>query len=167
MNMYTYQKLNRDPTPSLERKMNTMLLQLQRDGQLPCGLYLMLRSSAGQTPRLYGLKILKPDTPLCPIVSFICSPTYNFSHFLARILSPLVGNTSSAVSNSQNFVEFVSSQVLQDEEILASFDVVSLFTKVPTDLAVATARQRLLDDSTLADRTTLSVENIGTLLRFD
>ena len=45
--------------------------------------------------------------------------------------------------------------------------MVSLFTKVPTDLAVATARQRILDDSTLADyRTTLSVENIVTILCF-
>ena len=44
--------------------------------------------------------------------------------------------------------------------------MVSLFTKVPTDLAVATARQRLLYDSTLMDRITLSVEHIVTLLRF-
>ena len=89
----THQKLKRDPTPSLERKMNTMLLQLQRDGQLPRSLYLMLRSSVGQTPHLYGLpKIHKLDTPLHPIVSFISSLTYIPSHFLARILSPLVGN---------------------------------------------------------------------------
>ena len=39
----TYTKLKRDPAPSLERKMNALL---------PRVLYLRLRSSAGQTPRL-------------------------------------------------------------------------------------------------------------------
>ena len=163
----TYTKLKRDPAPSLERKMNALLLQLQKEGQLPRVLYLRLRSSAGQTPRLYGLpKIHKPDTPLRPIVSFISSPTYHLSQYLARVLSPLVGNTSTTVRNSQDFVEFISSQKLEDGEVLVSFDVVSLFTKVPTDLAVTVARERLLNDSTLLDRTTLSVENIVTLLRF-
>ena len=72
-----YKRLKRDPTSSLERWMNATLLELRRKDQLPERLYHRLRSSCGQTPRIYGLpKIHKPDIPLRPIVSFVTSPTY-------------------------------------------------------------------------------------------
>ena len=47
-----------------------------------------------------------------------------------------------------------------------SFDVVSLFTRVPVHLAVSVARERLLSDDTFSDRTHLSIDNIILLLKF-
>ena len=38
-------------------------------------------------------KIHKEGFPLRPVVSFVNSPTYNVSRSLARVLSPVVGNT--------------------------------------------------------------------------
>ena len=61
---------------------------------------------------------------------------------------------------------FISSQTLNDDEILISFDVVSLFTKVSTDLAIQVARQRLLDDTSLTGRTSLTTGEITILLEF-
>ena len=67
----TYRIITKDPTPSLERKMNSILLSLHRDAQLPKQLYDKLRSTAGLIPRLYGLpKIHKSGRPLRPIVSY-------------------------------------------------------------------------------------------------
>ena len=63
--------------------------------------------------------------------SFCTSPTYNLSKFLATLLSPLVGESPSAVRNSRDFVSFVSSLRPDPDEVLVSFDVVSLFIKVP------------------------------------
>lgn len=84
-----YELLKKDPTPCLERRMNSMLLMLKKTGKLPEKIYDRLRCSNGVTPRLYGLpKIHKPDIPLRPIVSFLSSPTYNLSKHLASILSP-------------------------------------------------------------------------------
>ena len=92
----TYKKLTKDPNPSLERKMNEMLLQLKKSGSITSSLYDKLRSSAGRLPLLYGLpKVHKPEVPLRPIVSFLRSPTYQLSKHLATILSPLVGNSPS------------------------------------------------------------------------
>lgn len=62
------------------------------------------------------------------------------------------------------FVEFISTQVLAEEEILVSFDVVSLFTCVPIGLAVQVAHCRLENDPLLVERTSLSVYDIMDLL---
>lgn len=72
-----YRELDKDLSITLERKMNSLLLQLAKRGSLSLVLYKSLHSSGGNTPLLYGLqKIHKPDIPLHPIVSFVHSPTY-------------------------------------------------------------------------------------------
>ena len=161
----TYKKLNHDPSAALERKMNSTLLGLNRSGQIPDRLYHRLRSSSGSTPRIYGLpKIHKQDVPLRPIVSFYSSPTYQLSKHLSSLLSPFVGKTLSYVRNSREFAQFIINQELEDGEVLISFDVVSLFTSVPIDLALKVVRDRLEHDETLHERTYLDSENIISLL---
>ena len=75
----------------------------------------------------YGLpKVHKVSVPLRPIVSFINSPSYNLSKFLSRILSSLLVNSYS-VRNSKEFVDYVKNFTISENDILVSFDVVSLF----------------------------------------
>ena len=144
--------------------MNGLLLSLTRSGSMSDSLYNWLRSSAGKIPLLYGLpKVHKPEVPLKPIVSFIGSPTYNLSKHLVTILSPLVGKSSSHVRNSFEFASFIAGQSLRPGMVLVSFDVVSLFTKVPVELAVRVAHERLLADTSLAE---LSPDEVVNLLRF-
>ena len=111
-------------------------------------------------------KIHKPGIPLRPIVSFVNSPTYAISGYLARILSPVVGNTDYTVKNSCEFADFIKDKTLNACEELVSFDVVSLFTKIPVDLAVKVAEERLREDVSLGQRTSLPVEDIIHLLSF-
>ena len=127
------QPVEKDPTPPpLEQKMNALLLQLKKRGSIAQNLYNLLRSSGGSTPLLYGLpKIHKPNVPLHPTVSFVQSPTYQLSKHLTRILSPLIGNTDSSVLNSVEFSTFIHLKTVREDEVLVSFDVVSLFTNVP------------------------------------
>ena len=55
---------------------------------------------------------------------------YDLSAFLANISSPLTGNSDFTVTNSAHFVFTISSEKIQDHEIMVSFDVESLFTNV-------------------------------------
>jgi hypothetical protein len=89
------------------------------------------------TPRIYGLpKIHKKEIPLRPIVNTIGSPTYELAKHVAKILSPLVGHTDSFIKDSNDFIKIIKNEKLKPQDTLISFDVVSLFTKIPLDEAI-------------------------------
>ncbi len=114
---------------------------------------------------MYGLpKIHKDNVPLRPIISTIRSATYDLAKYLAKIISLLVGQTSSYVKNSAHFSEIINHRQIQQEEMMISFDVVSLFTKVPVPETLQIIKEKLTTDSSLSDRTNLSLPTIMYLL---
>ena len=117
-------------------------------------------------PRFYGLpKIYESGILLRPMVSFINSQTSVISSYLGRILSPFK-NTDYTIKNSCKFADFTRDKILNAGDKLASFDIVLLFPKIPIDLVVKVAEERLKGDASLGQRTSLSVEDIIHLLSF-
>ena len=153
----SYRPLKKNPIPSIEKRVASKLLALHRAGALSIQLYRHLRPSSSSCPRFFGQpKIHKPDVPLRPIVASRGSPTYNTARHLAKILRPLVGLTQHHVPNSSQFVEITRGLTLQPSDILVSFDVVSLFTNVPTTETCLLVKDRLIQDLSLDDRTSLT-----------
>ena len=66
--------------------------------------------------------------------------------------------------NSREFAHFIQQETLDTDEVLVLFDVISLFTCVPINLALEIAQQRLEQDDTFSDRTFLTVDDIMSLL---
>ena len=76
----------------------------------------------------------------------------------------MVGLSAHHVRNSQDFALFIKSQRLSGMKVLVSFDIVSLFAHVPTNLAAQVSREQLENDPSLSQRTSLSVDDICSLL---
>ena len=78
-------------------------------------------------PHIYDLpKIHKEGIPLRPIVNTIGSPTYDLAKHIAKTLKPLVGKSFSFIKDSSQFVERMKDWKVNDNDLLTSFDVVSL-----------------------------------------
>ena len=161
----TYEERDTDPINTLEAKINRLLKTLETKGEITTQTYQRIRASGSQLPRNYGLpKIHKTNTSLRPIVSCINSPTYKLSGFIAKILSPLMGNTYFFVMNTWHFVEMMREEKLGPEEMLVSFNVSSLFTNVPNQEAVQVIKKKLKEDQSLPSCTSLTPERITELL---
>ena len=132
----TYKVLTRNPGPVIEKSLSSFVWKFRQEGKISFSNYKSLRSCDSVLPRIYGLpKIQKTNVPLRPIVSFIGSATHHLSKCLKYILSPLVGRTSFSTKNSAEFVRCIKDFSISDSQKQVSFDVVSLFTTIPLDLA--------------------------------
>ena len=94
------------------------------------------------------------------------SISYNLSKSLSELLSPLVGKTEHHVLNSKEFTKEMRDVKLEEDEVLNSHDVVSLFTNVPIPETMDLIKDRLVGDSTLQERMLLEVTGIVELLKF-
>ena len=111
-------------------------------------------------------KIHKPGMPLRPVVSSIGTVTYQTSKEVARILKPLVERSPHHVKNIQDFIDNIKGIHWGQDQCMMSYDVKALFTSVPTTKAIIIIKQLLEQDQDLQQRTSLSIENIISLLEF-
>ena len=125
----TYQVLKRDPTPALQRKLNSKLLDLKKTDAIDIQRYNRLRCRVPQPPKLYGLpKLHKPNIPMRPIVSFCGSPTYQLSKYLTTVLKPLTDESRHKLQSTENFIDAIKTVQVPDDY--------KLFTSIPLQLAL-------------------------------
>ena len=163
----TYRPVDKSPFAKIEKDLNNRLLDLKRQNKIDDLIYRKLRSSDGSPPAIRGsIKHHKPGFPLRPIVSSVGFALYNTSKFLSDILSPIQNLNGYSVLNSSQFANEVANMEISDDEVMVSFDVVSLFTAIPVNKACEYIRDKLNNDNTLHLRTSLNTDDIISLLEF-
>ena len=77
-----------------------------------------------------------------------------------------MGKTEHHVKNSKHLAQTLADITLDDDEILNSHDVVSLFTNTPINKSLEVIKERLTTDNSWNDKTRLLVEDVMELLEF-
>ena len=106
-------------------------------------MYRSLYCSDGLLPRAYGVpKLHKECCPLRIIVSYIDSPLNSLASSSHKVISSSIPASTNNITDSFHLVKKLSGMHLEENYILVSLDVVSLFTNIPIDLAINSLYKR-------------------------
>ena len=172
----------RNPVFSTANLLQRKLGDLKKSGNLVEKEYFKIKPNDPVPAAFYGLPkvhkvqltvkddhytLASPSTPipLRPINRSLRSPTYHVSKYLADLLSPLRSDHGYTIKNSKKFADFVQTQTVRPDEENVSFDIVSLFTSIPVDLALNVIQCKLESNHTWKDKTKLTKNQIGELTK--
>jgi len=135
--MMAYRRLQKDPTTTLHKKTCEIIDKMASQGIITEREKSRMKSTVPMAPRIYGLpKIHKENTPLRPICSNINAPAHDLCKHLTSTLKILTEGSVYNVKNATEFKERLNNTTISDDEVMISFDVVSLFPSVPVDHAL-------------------------------
>ncbi|XP_017478561.1 PREDICTED: uncharacterized protein LOC108368252 [Rhagoletis zephyria] len=159
----TYRIARNDPTNALQKQNNKLVGELYKNKNINIKEKKQLTCTAATAPRLYGLpKIHKPNLPLRPIASSVSVPCYGLSKFIGKFLGDLTSEEYN-IRNSLRLKERLEKVRICEEDLLVSFDVVSLFTNIPTYLAIKIIMSKF---SQIMSRTNIPKNKFLDLLNF-
>ena len=125
-------------TLNTETKINHQLRQLKDKGFISEEEYKRLFVSGSSPSVLYGLpKVHKEGIPLRPIVAAFKTASYKIAKFIIPMFQHITHNQFT-LKNSYDFKECLSNLSFPPGAVLASFDIISLFTNVPRNYKYST-----------------------------
>ena len=152
-----YQLLKKDPTTKIKAKTLKQLKVLKDNEFIDNKLYYYLKPTDSPAPRFYGQpKIHKPGVPIRPIVSYSGSPLYNLNKYIANILKTYVKHENNNAKNSTTFSNYIRNVPIEDDEIMVSFDVTSLYTNIPIIDTLNIIKDYVHSDDQFARKTAIS-----------
>ncbi|KER31053.1 hypothetical protein T265_02616 [Opisthorchis viverrini] len=161
----TYKPIDHDPTSNVINRINTTLKKLQETHEITRQERWKMKADDTNIARFYGLpKVHKEGTPLRPIVSLPGTPTYKLAKDLWRRLKHLISGSEHTVNNAGQFLHKLRNVSIEDDEVMLSFDVTSLFTSINHNLARTTIAELLQTKPNTTG--TMKPESIGKLLDF-
>nr|VZI25487.1 unnamed protein product [Spirometra erinaceieuropaei] len=139
-----YLPCNGEPMRRLVTQLDKTLTDMQTSKAISKSVRLAIKPVDAAAPSFYGLpKVHKAGVPLRPIVSLRGAPTFNLAKWLFRNLRSLNSDAGTTVCSATRFLERIRGMRLTEDEVMVSFDVTSLFTSIPQDLAIETVSELL------------------------
>ena len=147
-----YQLLKKDPTTKIKTKTLKQLKVLKDNVFIDNKLYYCLKPTDSPAPRFYGQpKIHKLGVPIRAIVSYSGSLLYNLNKYVANILKDENNNAK----NSTTFSNYIRNVAIEDDEIMVSFDVTSLYTNIPIIDTLNIIKDYVNNDDQFTRKTTI------------
>lgn len=144
-----YTQLGFNPTQKLEEKCNDLIRGLIKDNHINPNYKKKLLSftSVAPTPRC-NPKIHKEGFRI--IINNKNAPTYKLSKYINLLLKPLITNSKYNITNSFQFKQMLDETILQRDDVMVSFDVVSMYESIPIEnvLASLTSRKEMITNLT-------------------
>ena len=162
-----FRQIKKDQTAKNEKRVNDCMKRLIKSDPQNKSTFERLQASANGTrpALLYGsVKTHKPGYPLRPIVSAIGTATYNTARYINWILSPICEQLPSHIKNTEDFIDSIQTLQIEDDEVMISFDIKSLFTNVPVKETTHVIENILRNDKSLHERTDLKISSIMELI---
>jgi len=120
-----------------------LLARWKSKGYISDTIYNSIYCNDGNFPRAYGLpKIHKPGLTFRLIISSIDSPTYQLAYYIQKIISKNILKPLSHIDNSFQLVQKLEGVSVDDDYDLISLNIISLFTNIPTNLALKSVAKR-------------------------
>lgn len=140
----SYTIIQNDPTLNNEREIKKLLQSLKKSKRITKAQLIYLSPNHSKIPRFYGLpKIHKPNIPMRPIVDFRNSPSYNSAHYLNKIFKPITTNFPTHIKNSYEIAKLLKDFIIPPGYEFVSFDIISLFTRVPVKETISIIERKL------------------------
>ena len=128
-----FRRITRNPTESIKKKLNSIIASINANMDSPKFPKLTGEYSLGYA--FGNIKTHKPGNPLRPIISQIPTATYPIAKKLNDLLTPYVPSTYT-IASSSDFLEILRDSPSNEDTIIASLDVESLFTNVDVDRTI-------------------------------
>jgi Reverse transcriptase (RNA-dependent DNA polymerase) len=140
-----YKRITRNPLNNTVEKTRKVIKTVVEQFDLPDYMKYRLKVSNPVIPAMYALpKIHKEGNKMRPIVSSIGSPTEPLARWLVEELRTIEPPPGLDIKNSIEFTESLKEFEIEEDELLVSFDVTSLYPSIPIDIAVKNMEEWLV-----------------------
>lgn len=156
-----YQKVNVSSHLGYIKRNYNLLKRFSEFGLVSDKQLLNIASRETQNPRIYGLYKIHKNFKIRPIMSCVNTPGSHLFDLIMKPINRMDRENKYSIKNTSQLIKDIKAIKLKEDDILVSFDVVSMFTNIPPEVAL-----NLLIRGGIAQHTTMNLELFIQSFRF-